>query len=33
MGDDILCTNPKLVQRAIDEKACNMLLLKVHGAL
>lgn len=30
VGDDLLCTNPKLVQRAIDEKACNALLLKVN---
>lgn len=30
VGDDLLCTNPKLVKRAIDEKACNALLLKVN---
>ena len=29
VGDDLLCTNPKRVQKAIDTKACNALLLKV----
>jgi len=30
VGDDLLVTNPKRVQKAIDEKACNALLLKVN---
>jgi len=30
VGDDLLVTNPKRVQRAIDEKACNALLVKVN---
>lgn len=30
VGDDILVTNPERVKRAIDEKACNALLLKVN---
>uniref|UniRef100_A0A0B6ZYT4 Enolase n=1 Tax=Arion vulgaris TaxID=1028688 RepID=A0A0B6ZYT4_9EUPU len=30
VGDDLLVTNPKKVQKAIDEKACNALLLKVN---
>ena len=30
VGDDLLCTNPKLVKKAIDSKACNALLLKVN---
>jgi enolase len=30
IGDDLLCTNPKRIQRAIDEKSCNGLLLKVN---
>jgi len=30
VGDDILVTNPKRVKRAIDEKWCNALLLKVN---
>merc|ERR1712070_916427 len=30
VGDDLLVTNPKCVQKAIDEKACNALLLKVN---
>merc|ERR1712196_624686 len=29
-GDDLLVTNPTRVQKAIDEKACNALLLKVN---
>ena len=29
MGDDLLVTNPERVQKAIDTKACNALLLKV----
>lgn len=28
VGDDLLVTNPKLLQRAIDEKACNSILVK-----
>jgi len=30
LGDDLLCTNPKLIQRAIDARACDALLLKVN---
>ena len=30
VGDDLLVTNPKRVKRAIDEKTCNALLLKVN---
>jgi enolase len=30
VGDDLLVTNPKRVQKAIDEGACNALLLKVN---
>merc|ERR1712070_1098630 len=30
VGDDLLVTNPKRVQKAIDEKACNALLPKVN---
>lgn len=30
VGDDILVTNPKRVQKGIDLKACNALLLKVN---
>jgi enolase len=30
VGDDLLVTNPKFVKRAIDEKACNALLVKVN---
>ncbi len=30
MGDDLLCTNPERIQRAIDENACDALLLKVN---
>jgi hypothetical protein len=29
VGDDLLVTNPKRVQTAIEKKACNALLLKV----
>ena len=32
VGDDLLCTNPVRVQKAIDTKACNALLLKVRAA-
>jgi len=28
MGDDLLVTNPKRVQKAIDEKACNGAVIK-----
>ncbi len=30
VGDDLLVTNPERVQRAIDENACNALLVKVN---
>jgi len=30
LGDDLLCTNPKLIQKAITEQAANSLLLKVN---
>ena len=30
VGDDLLCTNPARIQRAIDSTACNTLLLKVN---
>ncbi|XP_029125917.1 enolase [Cajanus cajan] len=30
VGDDLLVTNPKRVEKAIQEKACNALLLKVN---
>ncbi|XP_023331664.1 enolase [Eurytemora carolleeae] len=30
VGDDLLVTNPKRIQTAIDKKACNALLLKVN---
>ena len=30
LGDDLLCTNPIRIQKAIDSKACNALLLKVN---
>ncbi|MGD1081150.1 MAG: enolase [Candidatus Sulfotelmatobacter sp.] len=30
LGDDLLCTNPSLIQRAIESKACDALLLKVN---
>lgn len=30
MGDDLLCTNPARIQKAIDEQAANALLLKVN---
>nr|VZH91289.1 unnamed protein product [Spirometra erinaceieuropaei] len=30
VGDDLLVTNPALVQKAIDTKACTALLLKVN---
>jgi len=28
VGDDLLVTNPKRVQKAIDEKACNAAVIK-----
>jgi len=30
VGDDLLVTNPERVRRAIKEKACNALLVKVN---
>jgi enolase len=30
LGDDLLCTNPARIQRAIDTRAANALLLKVN---
>lgn len=30
VGDDLLVTNPTRVKKAIDEKTCNALLLKVN---
>jgi enolase len=30
LGDDLLCTHPGRIRRAIDEKAANALLLKVN---
>jgi enolase len=30
LGDDLLCTNPRRIQRAIEAKACDALLLKVN---
>ncbi len=30
VGDDLLCTNPELIRRAIASGACNTLLLKVN---
>jgi len=30
VGDDLTVTNPKRIQMAIDQKACNCLLLKVN---
>lgn len=30
LGDDLLCTNPARIQRAIDQGACDSLLLKVN---
>jgi enolase len=30
LGDDLLCTNPSRIRRAIQEKAANALLLKVN---
>jgi enolase len=30
LGDDLLCTNPQRIARAVDCRACNALLLKVN---
>lgn len=30
VGDDLLVTNPKRIEKALEEKACNALLLKVN---
>ncbi|MEO0562547.1 MAG: phosphopyruvate hydratase [Chloroflexota bacterium] len=30
LGDDLLCTNPVRIRRAVEEKAANSLLLKVN---
>uniref|UniRef100_A0A667YC42 phosphopyruvate hydratase n=1 Tax=Myripristis murdjan TaxID=586833 RepID=A0A667YC42_9TELE len=30
VGDDLTVTNPRRIKRALDEKACNCLLLKVN---
>merc|ERR1712157_425690 len=30
VGDDLLVTNPKRVEKALEVKACNALLLKVN---
>jgi enolase len=30
VGDDLLCTNPERIRRAIDNRACDALLLKVN---
>jgi enolase len=30
VGDDLLCTNPLRIRRAISERSCNCLLLKVN---
>ena len=30
LGDDLLCTNPSRIRKAVDLKACNALLLKVN---
>ncbi len=30
VGDDLLCTNPTRIKRAIKEKSCTTLLLKVN---
>ncbi len=30
LGDDLLCTNPERIQKAIDSQAANALLLKVN---
>lgn len=30
VGDDLTVTNPKRIQQAVEQKACNCLLLKVN---
>ena len=30
LGDDLLCTNPERIKRAVAARACNALLLKVN---
>lgn len=30
VGDDLTVTNPRRIQRAVEDKACNCLLLKVN---
>jgi enolase len=30
LGDDLLCTNPVLIERAVRERCCNALLLKAN---
>lgn len=30
LGDDLLCTNPERIRKAIEKRACNGLLLKVN---
>ena len=30
VGDDLLVTNPERVKRAVEEKSCNALLVKVN---
>lgn len=30
VGDDLTVTNPERIQKAVDKKACNCLLLKVN---
>lgn len=30
VGDDLLCTNPKRIRKAVDNKSCNCLLLKIN---
>jgi enolase len=30
VGDDLLCTNPSILQEAIDRKACNSILIKLN---
>jgi enolase len=30
VGDDLLCTNPALIERAVRERACNAVLVKVN---
>lgn len=30
VGDDLTVTNPRRIQKAVEDKACNCLLLKVN---